>query len=153
MLDRKKQMARAALDQRSAGFGSLDQYQRPSGGWIKAIREALGMSAVQLGDRMGLTRQRIHEIEKAELHGNVTLNSLRKAAEELECSLIYTLVPNAPLEKIVGDRARNIARQDLAHLNQTMALEDQAVPGTGQEDQIREYIEMHLSEKDLWVKP
>jgi predicted DNA-binding mobile mystery protein A len=150
MLDRKTQMAREALDKRFEGIGSPDRYQLPSGGWIRSIREALGMSAAQLAARMGLSRQRIHDLEKGEVHGSVTLGSLRKAAEALDCTLAYTLIPNVTLEAKVEGRARAIALRDLSYIDQTMRLEDQAVPGGLQEDKVRDYVEEHIKEKDLW---
>lgn len=150
MWNRKKQRARALLDQRLEQLKPISQYERPASGWVKAIREALGMSAAQLAARLGVSRQRVHDLEKAELHGGITLTSLRAAAEALDCTLVYALVPSSSLTSMVEQKARHVAQKDLAFIDQTMALEDQALAGEGFEDQITEYIAASMTEKDLW---
>lgn len=153
MWNRQKQKARALLDQRLERLKPISQYERPASGWVKAIREALGMSAVQLAGRLGVSRQRIHDLEKAELHGGITLTSLRAAAEALDCTLVYALVPTGSLTSMVEQRARQLAKKELAYIDQTMALEDQALSGEGFEDQVAEYIDASMTEKDLWKRP
>lgn len=150
MWNKQKQKARDLLDRRLERLKPISQYERPASGWVKAIREALGMSAAQLAGRLGVSRQRVHDLEKAELHGGISLSSLRAAAEALDCTLVYALVPTSSLTSMVEQGARQVARKDLAFIDQTMALEDQALPGETLEDQITEYIETNLTEKDLW---
>lgn len=150
MWNRQKQKARALLDSRLEQLKPISQYERPASGWVKAIREALGMSAAQLAGRLGVSRQRIHDLEKAELHGGITLTSLRAAAEALDCTLVYALVPTSSLTSMVEQKARQVAQRDLAFIDQTMALEGQALPGEGFEDQVTEYIDASMTEKDLW---
>lgn len=150
MWNRQKQKARALLDSRLEQLKPISQYERPASGWVKAIREALGMSAAQLAGRLGVSRQRIHDLEKAELHGGITLTSLRAAAEALDCTLVYALVPTSSLTAMVEKKARRVAQKDLAYIDQTMALEDQALPDEGFEEQITEYIDASMTEKDLW---
>lgn len=150
MWNRQKQKARALLDSRLEQLKPISQYERPASGWVKAIREALGMSAAQLAGRLGVSRQRVHDLEKAELHGGITLTSLRAAAEALDCTLVYALVPTSSLTSMVEQKARRVAQKDLAFIDQTMALEDQALPDEGFEEQITEYIDASMTEKDLW---
>ncbi len=150
MWNRQKQRARALLDSRLEQLKPTSQYERPASGWVKAIREALGMSAAQLAGRLGVSRQRVHDLEKAERHGGITLTSLRAAAEALDCTLVYALVPTSSLTSMVEQKARRVAQKDLAYIDQTMALEDQALPDEGFEDQITEYIDASMTEKDLW---
>jgi predicted DNA-binding mobile mystery protein A len=82
----------------------------PANGWIRAIREALGMTAIQLGRRLGVSQQRALAIEGAETQGSLTLASLARAAEALDCQLVYALVPRRPLEGLVEERAAAHAR-------------------------------------------
>ena len=56
------------------------QYGKPRAGWIKTLRIAQSMSAEQLGATLGLSRGRIHQLEKAEIDDAVTLRTLREAA-------------------------------------------------------------------------
>ena len=99
----------------------------PPRGWIRAIRDAMGMTAEQLAERMGVTRQAVTQLERSEAQGTVTLASLRRAAEALGCSVQYVLVPEEPLEQRVTERARAQARELLSEVEHTMALEDDPV--------------------------
>ena len=100
---------------------------RPSQGWIKAIRTALGMTTGQLAKRLMVAQPRVSQMEAAEVQGNLTLKSLNRAAEALDCRVIYVLVPIRPLSETLNDRARLLAERQLAAIEQTMRLEDQAV--------------------------
>jgi predicted DNA-binding mobile mystery protein A len=115
------------LDQRFEHFRSLSGFSRPPKGWLRAIRDALGMTTAQFGRRIGVSQPRAVAIEKAEISGAITLHSLERAAEALGCRLVYALVPERPLSEIVQTRAESLARQTLSAVDQTMMLEDQAV--------------------------
>ena len=100
-------IARNVLDQRLSLWRSVAaDAPQPSRGWILAIREALGMSVTDFARRLGVSRQRVSQIEAAEVEGSATLVTLRRAAEALGCTLVYALVPNESLEQIVRRRAR-----------------------------------------------
>lgn len=118
--------ARKVLDRRFATLPAGDALQAPHRGWIRAIRDALGMTAAQMARRMGVSQPRITKLEKAEVTGAVTLASLEKAADALGCTLVYALVPRQPLERTIHARAEQKARQHLDRIHHTMALEDQA---------------------------
>jgi len=116
------------LDRRFAELRpALEQATRPSRGWIRAIRDALGMTTAQLAKRIGVTQPRITEMEKAEIHGNISLHSLERAAEALGCRLVYALVPMEPLTETLQHRAEQMAAKQLASVDQTMRLEAQGV--------------------------
>jgi predicted DNA-binding mobile mystery protein A len=125
MIDRA--LARKHLDRRLKQLKPVSDFARPSRGWIRAIREAIGMTAEQLASRIGISQPRIIAIEKAEQSGAITLNSLSKAAEALDCTLVYALVPNGTLENLVVERANLIAAHHMAQLDHTMRLENQAI--------------------------
>jgi len=72
---------------------TLKNIQQPQRGWIRAIRDALGVSGPQLAFRLGVSKQRISALEKAEIEGGASLNSIRQAADALDCDLVYALVP------------------------------------------------------------
>jgi predicted DNA-binding mobile mystery protein A len=120
-------LARWALDIQLKPLRSRDTLIQPSRGWIKAIREALGMTTGQFAKRLGVSQPRVAALEKAEADGGVTLKSLRHAAEALDCVFVYAMVPKTPLEQMVKDRARDLAERQLARTDQTMRLENQAV--------------------------
>ncbi len=115
------------LDARFVVLRPLAKGQRPPKGWLRAIRDALGMTTAQLGRRLGVSQPRVIELEKSELSGSVTLNTLQRAAEALGCRLVYALVPNRPLAEIIKERATLIADRRSSAVEHTMRLEDQAV--------------------------
>ena len=104
---------------------------------MKVIREALGMTAEQLALRVGVTKPRIYEIEKAEVRGSITLHSLERAARALDCELVYALVPRQPLQEAVEARALMRAETRIASSSHSMALEDQALG----DEELREQID------------
>ena len=113
---------------------SLEQYQaarkvpRPSKGWIRAIRQALGVSSGELARRLGTSRQLPLQLEKSEAEDRITLKSLRAVANALDCDLVYALVPRAAsMEELIENRVRAEARQRVLGVEHSMALENQAV--------------------------
>lgn len=144
--------ARRQLDKRLSLSQSADTLTRPPRGWIKAIREALGMTTAQLGKRIGVSQPRAVAIEKAEATGSITLNSLERAAQALDCRLVYALVPRTSLDNIVKERATLLAESRLRATAHTMKLEAQGVDARDESEQLKNLVNK-LSEKGgsaLW---
>lgn len=148
-----RRRARERLDERLAGLKPEDRLRAPPKGWIRAIRDALGMTGVQLAARMGVRPQTVEALEKSEASGSVQLNSLRRAAEAMNCTLVYALVPNSSLEDAVKTRARKIAMRDLARVAHSMKLEAQETGDVGMEARIEAYIRDQVKDRDLWNEP
>jgi predicted DNA-binding mobile mystery protein A len=130
------------LDKRFTGLRRLAQSPRPPKGWLRAIRDALGMTTAQFARRLGVSQPRIIELEHSEVSGSVTLNTLQRAAEALGCRLVYALIPEKPLAETVSERAELIAARQLKAVEQTMRLEDQSVKGTtAAKDLRRQFID------------
>ena len=100
---------------------------RPPQGWLKAIREGLGITTRQMAKRMEFTQSRVSKMEAAEAHGEITLRSLEKAAHALGCRVVYVVVPDRPLTETLEKRANVVAERQLAAVEQTMRLESQDV--------------------------
>ena len=115
--------ARRILDRHLLRFRPVNEWRSHSRGWIRTLRTALGMTTAQLAARMGVSRPRITILEQAEARGTVTMASLEKAAEALDCTLVYALVPRIPLEQMVVARAREKATAMVACVDRTMLLE------------------------------
>lgn len=136
----QRQRAREVLDSRLAALKPITQYAPPRLGWVRAIRDALGMSAADLAARMGVTGASVRSLEANELSGGVRLASLRRAAAAMDCTLVYAFVPNTTLEDTVMSEARCILAAETGRVRQTMALEDQESelsPGA-REERLRE---------------
>jgi len=92
------------------------------------------MTTAQLAKRLGVSQPTALGFEKAETSGSITLESLERTATALDCRLVYALVPRKPLEVLVQDRARELARKRLRSISHSMALENQRVEeGDGRE--------------------
>jgi predicted DNA-binding mobile mystery protein A len=145
-------LARWALDVQLKPLRGMEPLIRPDRGWIRAIREAIGMTTGQFAHRLGVSQPRVAALEKAEANEVVTLKSLRQAAEALDCVLVYALVPKKSLEDIVKDRARYVAEQQLARTNHTMRLENQGVSKQRLERAREELAnELMRSDRRLWA--
>jgi predicted DNA-binding mobile mystery protein A len=129
--------ARKNLDKRLSLLENADTLARPPRGWIKAIREALGMTTAQLAERLDIAQPSAIGLEKSEASKSITIATLERAARALDCTLVYALVPRKPLEAIVEERARDAARKRLRTISHSMTLEDQRVD----EDQERAQVE------------
>ena len=116
------------LDRALEPFRAARQVSRPSKGWIRSIREALGVSSGELARRLGTSRQLPLQLEKGEAEDRITLKSLRAVANALDCELIYALVPRAgSMQELLESRARAEAKDRVLGVEHSMALEDQAV--------------------------
>lgn len=119
-------LARKQLERRLAPLRKMT-LDAPPKGWIKAIRESLGMTVRQLAARMGVAPSRIPVIEKAEVTGSTTLRTLRQAGAAMNCAFVYAFVPLEPLDDMLRDRVMQKARKHVSRLDHTMRLENQAL--------------------------
>ena len=135
-----KKFANLQLHQMDLALSKLREVRpptRPSSGWVKGIRESLGMSASALARKFDVTPHSIAKLEKAEADEKITLASLRKLASALDCELQYTLVPRKSLEEILEDRAITVARERLSPISHSISLEDQSVEKSASEKQLQ----------------
>lgn len=143
--------ARRALERRLAPFRDLARTATPPpAGWVRPIREALGMSAADLADRMGVTETSALRLEISERQGRIRMDSLRRAAEALDCDVVYAIVPRKPLEQMVQEQAQTKAAQEFGRVAHTMLLEDQQVSDDVASEQLREFTSQLLDSPDLW---
>jgi len=137
----KTKLMREQLEKTLRKFEPLKDSSPPAKGWIRAIRDALGMNGRQLADRLGEHRSRPKQIEKQELTGSLTLKTMRKTAESLDCIFVYGFVPRTSLEETVRIRARQVAARRLARASHLMGLEDQALKTTENKKVLSEMVD------------
>lgn len=113
------------------------------------------MTTAQLGKRMGVSQPRAVAVEKAETTGSITLDSLERAAQALDCRLVYTLVPRRPLDELVAERAKAHARKRLDSTGHSMKLEAQGVDTADEDEQLKSLINKLLAQSGskLWEEP
>jgi len=113
----------------------------PPKGWIRAIRSALGMTAKQLAGRLGIAQQAMARIEKDEPAGSVTIKTMRRIAERLDCVFVYGFVPRTSLKETVALQAKKVATLRLVQVSQTMSLENQALSRRDNEQALTDLVD------------
>ncbi|WP_419926859.1 mobile mystery protein A [Candidatus Poriferisocius sp.] len=146
-------LARNRLDDRFKTLPPSGKFTRPHKGWIRAIRDALGMTTGELASRMGVRQQTISDIERSEQHDTIQLKTLERAAQAMNCRLVYALVPDSTLEETVNAQARRKAIQHLESVAHHSRLEDQAVGDNELSTQIDELAALLASRRGLWAEP
>jgi predicted DNA-binding mobile mystery protein A len=127
----------------------------PTGAWIRDVRQALGMSAVQMAKMLGIAPPTLKKLEQNEASKTITIKTLQKIADVLGCRLVYALVPQpgvGSLDAILKQRATLVATRIVSQVSHTMALEDQSVSAKERASQIEELaIELiQTMDKRLW---
>ncbi|MBL4868282.1 MAG: mobile mystery protein A [Pseudomonadales bacterium] len=125
---------------------------QPIKGWVYTMRNALGMTGAQLGERMGVKKGRISQIEQMEIEGRVTLQQLKRAANAMDCELIYAFRPQEPVETMVVNKAKkkafNLTKETQIH----MGLEAQGLSKKSFEREVKRLTDEFTSKlpRDLW---
>ena len=150
-----KQFRDLQLQQMEASLGSWKSAQlcaRPKSGWVRAVRETLGMSAAAFARRLGISHAGVRKLEASEASDAITLATLRKLAQALDCEVQYALVPRTSLSQHLHDQAQAVARAQLLPIAHSMALEDQAVNGPSNKLQFDLAVKALLegSRRELW---
>lgn len=154
-MNRFKHLKVRQVDSALAPFREILEVDRPGAGWIRAIREASGMSLRQLAERMGISKTTAATLERNEAAETVKLRSLRAVGAALDCDLVYALVPRTSLEDSVRRRARLVAERVVGRVSDSMDLEDQAISAAERERQVSDLAERLWQEmpKGLWDDP
>lgn len=123
---------------------SLKRYRRlrgfapPDGGWLRAIRVALGLSISQLASRSGRTAGQLSRAERVEANGRISLRQLSEIAADLDCELSYVLIPKSSLRETIETQAERIARDEAMSVYHSMSLDNKTVSKTFLKRQIAE---------------
>tara|TARA_R110000868_G_scaffold158036_4_gene385885 strand:+ start:51368 stop:51811 length:444 start_codon:yes stop_codon:yes gene_type:complete len=146
---RKEWMALKQLDQQ---LGDLQGFSMPKQGWIRTLRKALGMTIKQLAKHLAVDPSRVVKLETSEMDGGVTLKSLRKVADALDCHVVYAFVPRQSLQTTITQRAQQLAKQQVTTVSHSMTLEQQGVSTHWQHEQIETLQHELLNKpwKHLW---
>lgn len=102
---------------------------KPARGWLRAVRSVLAFSQEQVAKKISIKRQSYADLEAAEQRGAISLNSLQRAAEAMDCELVYFIVPRETVARTYSELAQ-LHDPKFKHLQATehsMALENQAV--------------------------
>lgn len=146
-----KRLKLQQLDETLARFADLKTV-RPPRGWIRAIREAMGMSGRQFAARLGVSAPRVTILEREEISGGLSIKTLRQAAEALDCVFVYALVPRSSLADTVQGQAEKVARESLGRIAHSMLLEEQQLSPAEQKKTVAATVDelTRTLPKDLW---
>lgn len=108
------------------------------------------MSQAVLAERLGVSSAAVNKLERAELHGGVTLGKLSEVASALDCTLVYALVPNSTLEQTVSTQAQTAAEQLLGYATRTMALEAQDIDDSRKSEAVQRYAQQLVASGSPW---
>ena len=145
-----RKLRRAQLDQQLAPAVILTI---PRNGWIRELREALGLSARQLAQRVGVGQPTIARLEKSEAAGTIEIKTLRRIAEGMNCRLVYAFVPvDGSLEEILKAQATQTAETLLARVEHSMALEAQGATPQDRKAQVQELADelVRTMNRQIW---
>lgn len=140
--------ARRRLDRILLGYRRVEA-DRPERGWIRALRNALGMTAEQLAARLDVTQPSVQRLEASELNDTIRLGSLRRVAEAMDCVLVYAIVPRTSLKTVYRDQAMPLARRDLVAQGETFSDE----LDEDEQELLERYIAEELDPKRIWSEP
>ncbi len=136
-----------ALDKKTSSLTDAKNIIPKGSSWINTVREAIGMTAIQLASRLGITQPRITKMEANE--ENLKISTMKKVAEALNCEFVYYLKPNSTFQDIVQNQATKKAEEIFQNVNLNMALENQSI--TMQEtieDMVNDFINSNT--KRIW---
>ena len=154
MANNFKELMISQLDDSSEAFRLAASSARPTVGWVKAVRESIGMTKAQLAQRVNLSPSTVNTLERSEARGSITLESLEKLARGMDCRLVYAIVPNGErtLEQLVRERAELIARGQHSRVAHTMRLEQQGLEDKPEKRQLKRIVDALLSgsRRALW---
>ena len=125
----------------------------PPIGWIKAIRNGIGMSMEQLGKKLSITKQGVMDMEKREKEGAITIKSMQEIAKAIDMQFVYGFVPNdGSLNQMIETRALEMATKIVERTATTMKLEDQVNSKERIENAIKERATeiINKTPKILW---
>ena len=141
------------LNEKMLQLSGMQHVIVPPIGWIKAIRNGIGMSMEQLGKKLSITKQGVMDIEKREKEGAITIKSMQEIAKAIDMQFVYGFVTNdGSLNQMIETRALEMATKIVERTSTTMKLEDQVNSKERIENAIKERATeiINKTPKILW---
>ncbi len=147
-------LRRRQLDNNLEQIKSVKSFKVPKDGWIRELRNALGMSMKDLGARIGVIKQRVERIEKDEINQKVTIETMARVAEALNCDFVYLFVPKNSLQSTLEEEALKTAKEIAGSVEKTMRLEKQGTSKSEQQERIKRVAKELIEKQDrrIWSK-
>ena len=117
--------------------------ERPKQGWLKTIREFLGMTTTQLAKKIDVSQPRVINMEKNEQ--NIKISTMERIADALNCDFVYAFEPRENIDDIIYNQAKKKALKIMNKVNKNMGLENQLAES---EDTLEDLIK-ELSDNNI----
>jgi len=142
-------LRRWQLDKQLSQYKNMPRFKA---GYIREIRDALDMSSTQLANRLGISQSGTISMERSELEETISLKTLARAAEALNCKLVYALVPKTSLEQTVIDQARQKIAAEAENIFRSMKLEMQSTDKEERDRLVNELVDEMIRQggRQLW---
>ncbi|HCN38170.1 MAG TPA: mobile mystery protein A [Bacteroidetes bacterium] len=137
------------LDNKFDYLKEFKKVERPKEGWINEIRKSLGMTYKNLADKLKVSPPMIKLYEKSEINNKITIETLSKVAESMNCKFVYAIIPETSLQKIIYDRTDEVVDYIMDKSNRLMELENQNTNNEFKKQQKKDIIR-NLENKNIW---
>jgi predicted DNA-binding mobile mystery protein A len=122
MSETAQERKRREMDDALLGFRVARKGNCRVAGWLRSVRQAVGVPVNEVARRLGVARWEVYRLEQSEMQSRIMLATLRKAAKGLDCELVYALVPRkGSLEEMAAQQ--EAAREKARAAKQTKAYE------------------------------
>jgi predicted DNA-binding mobile mystery protein A len=115
-----RERMRQRLDEAALGYRLGRTAAGEMGSWLRALRQTLGVPAEEFARRLGVKQREVFRLEKSEEESCIQLGTLQRAAEALDCELVYALTPRqgtlnemAAAQRAKRETARKQARAEM----------------------------------------
>ena len=122
----------------------------PTEGWLRTVRKALKMPSKVIIARAGITKAELYRIERGEVNGTLTLNTLKNTAKAMGCELHYAVVPKDSVQSMLEKRAYQHARKLVNQASTHMQLEAQGIVDEKTELQIQLVANDLIAQMPSW---
>lgn len=130
----------------------MREQTQPPGGWLKTVRQALGMKTAQAAKRAGLSEQDVLRIEAQACDNSAQFEEVKRLADAIGCDVVWGLVPKQSLKEALRNQARCVAEKRIISMVEMMAAHGHPVAAHEVVRYIDEFSEILLTElpHTLW---
>ena len=106
MREKERRLARMRLDVEMRSYRHAGRAKNPTNGLLRAVRQALRVPVPEIAKKMGVNRSVVFYLEAREHTNTITLRSISRMAQAMDCKVVYGIVPmgGKTLEELAEER-------------------------------------------------
>jgi predicted DNA-binding mobile mystery protein A len=93
MREEQRLLAQRELDKELRFYRRAGKEKNPTQRLLRTVRQALGVPVAEMARKMGVNRSVIFRLEEGEARESITLRSMSRIAQAMDCKMVYALVP------------------------------------------------------------